>query len=304
MALLCEVGLETKKVRIVTVSGLSGAGKSCVIRCLEDLGFYCVDNLPVPLMPPMVELCNRFRHHFKQTAWGVDIREAEFLDTFFATYDTLRQEGYPIELLFVEARDEVICQRFSETRRPHPIAPLDQGVSLLDGIRRERTQLEAMKQRSDWTIDTSDYTVHQLRDIIAQHYTTSGGTGLLLSVVSFGYKYGIPPHVDMLFDVRFLDNPHADPDLKPCTGQDPRVAAYVLNSPDAAAFLEHLYGLVDFTIPLHEKEGKRYLTVGIGCTGGQHRSVVIAETLASHLKERGWPMRCNHRDIARSLSPP
>ncbi len=287
-----------QNARLVIVTGLSGSGKSHVIRYLEDLGFYCIDNLPVPLLEKFIDLCNQSRSHIAKAVLGIDSREGAFLAPFLTLYDRLKAEGYPVELLFVEARDEVLLRRFSETRRPHPLVPPDKDGSLLDGIQREREALAPLRLRANRIVDTSDIHVHQLKETIGRDYDEIKGQRLDVSIVSFGYKFGIPADLDLLFDVRFLNNPHFDPTLKRLTGEDPRVLEYVLASSASGAFLDRLYSLIDFLIPLYEKEGKSYLTIGIGCTGGRHRSVVITRALADHILNRGLRVRCRHRDMA------
>lgn len=287
-----------KNVQILIVSGLSGAGKSHVIKSLEDFGFYCIDNLPAPLLPKFIALCDQPGGRIKKAALGIDIREQEFLGEFLSFYDALRTEGYPITLLFVEARDEVLLRRFSETRRPHPLAPPDQAGSVLDGIHRERAQMTAVRLRADRILDTSDFHVHQLKEVIGRDYGPTTDGRLNVTLIAFGYKFGLPLEVDLLFDVRFLHNPNFDPALKHLTGEDDRVMESVVSSSSAATFLEKVYALVDFLIPRYEKEGKSYLTIGIGCTGGRHRSVSIARALAAHIQAGGYGARCQYRDIA------
>ena len=290
-----------KNAQLLIVSGLSGAGKSHVIKSLEDFGFYCIDNLPAPLLPKFIALCgDPPGGKIKKAALGIDIREQEFLGEFLSFYDALRTEGYPITLLFVEARNEVLLRRFSETRRPHPLAPPDQAGSVLDGIHRERAQMTALRLRADRILDTSDYHVHQLKEVIGHDYGPAVGGRLNVTLVAFGYKYGLPPALDLLFDVRFLNNPHFDPALKHLTGEDARVMESVLSSSSSGAFLAKVYALIDFLIPHYEKEGKSYLTIGIGCTGGRHRSVAIARVLAEHIQAGGHGAHCQYRDIAQA----
>jgi len=289
-----------KNTPLLIVSGLSGAGKSHVIKALEDSGFYCIDNLPVPLLQKFIELCNQPGGKIEKAVLGIDIREREFLGEFLSFYDALRSEGYPITLLFVEARDEVVLRRFSETRRPHPLVPPDRSGSVLDGIRREREWMAALRQRADRILDTSDFQVHQLKEVIGRDYGVAIDGRLHVTLVAFGYKFGLPLELDLLFDVRFLNNPHFDPTLKHLTGEDSRVMESVLSSSSSGAFLEKVYALIDFLIPRYEKEGKSYLTIGIGCTGGRHRSVTIARVLAEHIQAGGHGARCQYRDIART----
>jgi UPF0042 nucleotide-binding protein len=280
--------------RLVVVSGLSGSGKSSVIKSLEDLGFFCIDNLPPPLLGKFIELCGQSRNNVTKAVLGIDIRERDFLDNFLNLFDQLLEEGYPLELLFVEADNEVLVRRFSETRRPHP---LTREGSLMDGIRMEREKLSELRKRADRVLDTSEYNVHQLRERILQEYSDVGERQLILSLTSFGYKFGIPHDLDLLFDVRFLKNPNFEPKLKGYTGEHPLVQAYILSAPETQLFLDKLYGFMDFLLPLYEKEGKCYLNIGIGCTGGQHRSVAITHLLAEHLKEHGLSIQCRNRDM-------
>lgn len=284
-----------KNVRLVVISGLSGSGKSYVIKYFEDLGFFCIDNLPPPLLPKFVELCNQSRSHITKAALGIDIRERDFLGHFLNIFDQLKEEGYQMELLFLEASDEVLVRRFSETRRPHPLA---RDGSVIDGIRLEREKLSDLRKRADKILDTSNYHVHQLKEVITQYYLERGENNHLnISLISFGYKFGIPYDLDLLFDVRFLSNPNFERELKPLTGEHPRIQSYVTAQPEAKIFLEKLYGFLDFLVPLYEKEGKSYLTIGIGCTGGRHRSVTIVNMLREHLQAKGLQVHWRHRDL-------
>jgi len=285
-----------KEVRLVVISGLSGSGKSCAIKCFEDLGFFCVDNLPPQLLPKFIDLCKQSRNPIARAAIGIDIRERSFLQDFLKVYDHLIEAGDQLELLYLQARDEILHRRFSETRRPHPLSA--EG-SVLEGISREHDILQDLRGRADRVIDTSDFNVHQLKESITHYYfEKKKGRHFNLSLTSFGYKSGIPYDLDLLFDVRFLKNPYFVAALKPLTGQDPSVRDYVLGSQEARQFLEKLFALLDFLLPLYEKEGKSYLTIGIGCTGGRHRSVAIATRLAAHLKAKGFQTHLRHRDLS------
>lgn len=286
-----------KGLRLIVVSGLSGAGKSYTIKCLEDLGFFCVDNLPPPLLPKFMELCQESGTGIRKIALGVDIREREFLSEFLAIFDKMRHENYETELLFLDASEEVLVRRFSESRRPHPLA---KNRPVIDGIRMERDQLRPLRDRSDRIIDTSLLTAQQLKAVLTQHYLEPHEEKKLqLTLISFGYKYGIPFDVDLLFDVRFLHNPQARQELKALSGEDPKVASYVVNDQAYSLFFRHLTDLLRFSIPLYEKEGRSYLTIGIGCTGGRHRSVVIVNELARYLKSQEREITVRHRDIQR-----
>ena len=284
-----------KDLQVVIVSGLSGSGKSHALRCFEDFGFFCVDNLPPPLLPKFAELCIQSIHGIRQVALGVDIRERDFLDEFFATFDRLKAAGYQMEILYLEARDEVLVRRFSETRRPHPLAK-DRAV--IEGIQLERDRLADLKKRADLILDTSDYSVHQLKEVISRHYRREGSIQRLhVTLISFGFKFGIPYELDLLFDVRFLENPNFVEALRPLTGKDARVMEYIIQKPEALEFLKTLFQLLDLTLPLYEREGRSYLTVGIGCTGGMHRSVAIVEKVRDFLKAKGYDPVVRHRDI-------
>lgn len=290
---------ENKGVRLVIISGLSGSGKSCAIKCFEDLGFFCIDNLPPQLLPKFVGLCQQSRNEISRAAIGVDIRERVFLREFLTVFDRLIEEGYQVELLFLEARDEIIQRRFSETRRPHPLAV--EG-SVADGIKREWDTLRELRRRATRIIDTSDFHVHKLKELVNHYYLeTSASRHLNLSISSFGYKHGMPYDLDLLFDVRFLHNPFLIDELRPLSGNDQAVQDYIKSLPETALFLEKLYDFLDFLIPLYEKEGKSYLTIGIGCTGGRHRSVTIVNLLCEHLQAQDLLIHRQHRDLDANL---
>jgi UPF0042 nucleotide-binding protein len=281
--------------RIVVVSGLSGAGKSHTLKCLEDFGYFCVDNLPPSLLPMFVDLCTQSANRLVRLALGIDIREQSFLEDFWAVFERMKGEGFPIELMFLEARDEVLIRRFSESRRPHPLA---QGHPLMEGIRKEREHLSRLREKAELVMDTSALTVHQLREVLERHFTAdTASRRLLLTLVSFGYKNGIPHDADLLFDVRFLPNPNFVQDLRPLDGRNPRVAGYVLGRSEALTFLDKLSDWLRYLLPSYQKEGRAYLTIGIGCTGGQHRSVVIADRIGQILKQEGYEVVIRHRDI-------
>jgi UPF0042 nucleotide-binding protein len=284
-----------KNVKFVIISGLSGSGKSYAIRYFEDLGFFCVDNLPPQLLPKFIELCIQSRDGIDRVVLGMDIRERDFLGTFLSVFDSLKEEGYQMELVFLEARDEVLIRRFSETRRPHPLA---REGSVIDGIKLEREKLHDLRKRADKIMDTSDYNVHQLKEVITRYYLEKEKEKKLnILLVSFGYKYGIPYDSDLLFDVRFMANPNFVRELKPLTGEDPQVSEYVLSQPEAKSFFAKLIDFLDFLVPLYEKEGKSYLTIGVGCTGGRHRSVAVVNRIKDYLLEKGHEVRLHHRDL-------
>jgi len=284
-------------LRLVIISGLSGSGKTHAIKCFEDLGFFCVDNLPPALLPKFAELCLQRGRDVQDVALGIDIRERGFFSDFFRNLETLKASGYAVELLFLEAKDEVLVRRFSESRRPHPLLPQ---ASVLEGVQLERERLMDLRQNADRIIDTSDITVHELKDLLARQYLESvQGHRLTLSLLTFGFKFGVPYDIDLLFDVRFLLNPNFVPDLKELTGEDSRVQSYIRSDPNTKPLLDHLESLFRFLLPLYEQERRSYLTVAIGCTGGRHRSVAIASMLKQTFAALGHDVSIRHRDLHR-----
>ena len=284
--------------RFVVVTGLSGAGKSAAIRALEDLGHLCVDNLPTVLIPTLADLDLGGDARDEAIAVVVDVRDRLFLDRFAGVFAELRARSRrQTWLIFLEASDAVLLRRFNESRRPHPLAPAG---SVIEGILTERARLGPIKEMSDLVLDTSDLTVHELRRAFGELVEGRDGRArLTVTLLSFGYKYGVPPESDLLFDVRFLPNPYFVPKLRALSGKDPGVRDYVCAAEAAAPFLDKTVDLLEFLIPRYRHEGKRYLTIGIGCTGGRHRSVVMAEQLAERLSGvagAGW--RTRHRDVA------
>jgi UPF0042 nucleotide-binding protein len=282
--------------QFIIITGLSGSGKSGTIKCFEDLGFFCVDNLPAKLIPTFVQLCTKKGEEISRVAMIVDIRERDFLSDFPGTYQMLKEQGYNFQILFLEASDEVLLRRFSETRRPHPLA-FDRPV--LQGITEERRRLEPIREIADVIIDTSSINIHELRDHINKLYEppTANAKPLIISIISFGYKHGIPFNSDIIFDVRFLPNPYFNQNLKSFTGSDAQVKEFVFGSEDTKEFLKRLKELLTFLLPRFVREGKTYLTISVGCTGGKHRSVVIADYIENLVKEQGYEVRCKHRDI-------
>jgi RNase adapter protein RapZ len=284
-------------LRLVIVSGLSGSGKTNALKCFEDLGFFCVDNLPPPLLPIFADLCIQSSAGIKKVAVGIDIRERDFLRDFLSVSEKMKREGHQYELIFFEAKDEVLIRRFSETRRPHPLA---KNRPILEGIHQERNQLAELKQRSDRIVDTSDFTIQQLKDVVAQYYLDRGDNRKpVVSIISFGYKYGIPYEIDLLFDVRFLQNPNFISELRHLSGEHPSIREYVFRKPEAEKFIEHVKSFLAFLVPFYEKEGRPYLTIAIGCTGGRHRSVAITHRLFDELKSSGYEVVLRHRDVHR-----
>lgn len=267
-----------------------------MLNTFEDLGYYCVDNLPVALISTFSELYEEGRGEIERAALLVDAREGEQIEKLPGIYKKLRND-LPVELVFMEASDETLARRFSETRRPHPLA---QGASVLQGIREERRRMAPIRRMADVVIDTSKFNVHELRQFIIDRFQKSGRRPLVVSVVSFGFRYGIPPEADLVFDVRFLPNPHFVPRLRPFSGRNPRVARYVRSFPQTGEFIRRIRSLLGYLIPHYIQEGKSYLTVAIGCTGGRHRSVVLAEVIRRDLQRKGYSAKVVHRDLDKS----
>jgi UPF0042 nucleotide-binding protein len=284
--------------KFVVLTGLAGSGKSQAIRALEDLGYFCVDNLPIELLPMLADLTMRAGTEITRAAVVVDIREGKMLEEFPRAYRRLQQKrGLNPVLIFLEAKVPTLVRRFSETRRPHPLAP---DRSALEGIREERMAMQKVRRLADHIVDTSEMTVHELRQAFTGVAAgTVPGQQLVVTILSFGFKHGIPVDSDLLFDVRFLPNPHFVPELRPYTGRDASVLKYINKSKATHEFLTHTLNLLKFLIPQYVHEGKSYLTIGIGCTGGRHRSVAIAEALKKGLAGMpGVRIRVKHRDIA------
>src|SRR4029453_2755583 len=274
-----------------------GSGKSTAIHVLEDLGFYCIDNLPLVLVSRFLELCTSSLERINRVALGIDIRERQFFSAYPRVLDELRGARYRLEVLFFDANDDVLVRRFSETRGRHPLGG-DAGP--LAGIQRERTELSELRARADRIIDTSALTIHQLREELHRLYRApSAADQLTVLLVSFGYKFGVPRDVDMVLDARFLANPFFVDELRPQTGCDAAVAAFVLDRPEAQEFLRLTGALLDYTLPLYRREGRSYLTLAIGCTGGRHRSVALVERLGQDLAQHGCHVQVQHRDMAR-----
>ena len=288
-----ERGERRQGIQMLILTGLSGAGKSTVLRALEDVGYYCVDNLPIIIVEKLLELSGHTAGEVSRIALGVDAREGRFLAEAPRVIKELRDKGAEVEVLFVDCSDEVLIRRYSETRRRHPMA--GEGT-VADGIAAERRALADLKALADEVIDTTTLNVHELKRLVTRR-SAGEETKLGLTVVSFGFRFGVPTHADLVLDVRFLPNPYFIPELKPHPGTDPRVAEFVLAQTDAKAFLERLSELLQFLIPRYRNEGKSYLTIAIGCTGGKHRSVALAASLADRLSSGGQPVRLWHRDV-------
>lgn len=284
--------------RLIIVTGVSGSGRASAMRVLEDLGFYCVDNLPVALANNVAMLAAERDPALKGVALGLDSRERLFFPQWPRIFAELDAAGIHPEVIFLDASDEVLARRYSESRRPHPMAA--SGATVAESIRAERLALAEMRDRADRVIDTTTLTVHELREVVTAAVLGAGaGSRMSVSIVSFGYKYGLPVGMDVVLDVRFIPNPFFVPELRPLTGTDPRVREYVMAQPQAQSFIEEVGRLFDFLIPLYRREGKSYLTVGLGCTGGRHRSPVLARELMKRLESSGLVIAVRDNDIAR-----
>jgi UPF0042 nucleotide-binding protein len=288
---------------IVIITGLSGSGMSSATNAFEDLGYFCVDNLPVTMLPTFARLVTAGSDEkgIERAALVIDIREGTFLGDFGEQLAALREAGLSVFVLFLEASDDVLQHRFSETRRPHPA---DNGQSLLQAIRAERSAMARVRAHADQIIDTSDHTVHTLRSHLLQRFSPDRKGGpMRVQVLSFGHKFGNPGDLELLFDVRHLPNPHFVPELKRLSGHDSRVVKYLRSQPEVKETLERFGDLLDYLLPLYKREGKSYVTVGVGCTGGRHRSVMVANALTRRLKRGGFDAHAVHRDLRKSNRP-
>jgi len=284
--------------RLIIVTGVSGSGRASAMRVLEDLGFYCVDNLPVALAPNVAMLVAGRDPALQGVALGVDARERLFFPQWPRIFAELDANGIHPEVIFLDASDDVLARRYSESRRPHPMA--ESGATVAESIRAERLALAEMRERANRVIDTTTLTIHELREVVtAAVLGASAGSRMSVSIVSFGYKYGLPVGMDVVLDVRFIPNPFFVPELRPLTGNDPRVREYVMDQPESQRFIDEVGRLLDFLIPLYQREGKSYLTVGLGCTGGRHRSPVLARELMKRLETAGVASTLRDNDIAR-----
>ena len=287
-----------KRLPIIIITGLAGSGKSTAMAALEDAGFYCVDNMPVALLPKFLQLPIESNTEIAGFALVMDLREKGFLSKYSKIFEFLKKRGYQFEILFLEAKEDVLVQRYSATRRQHP---LSQGKSVLEGIRAERLQLEDLRAVSDKIIDTSNYNVHELKSKISEVARKSKKIGAMqIQIVSFGFKYGVPLDADLIIDVRFLINPYFVAELKHLDGENAKIKNFILSNEDTRIFLNKYLDLLDYLIPMYEKEGKAYLTVAIGCTGGRHRSVTIAHTIFDHIRKTRNQIEIVHRDINQS----
>jgi UPF0042 nucleotide-binding protein len=286
-----------ERLHIIVVTGLAGSGKSHCIHALEDSGFYCIDNLPVELIPRFVALCRGYGDGIRRIALGIDLREGRFLSSWPSVLAELKAAGHRVDVLFLDASNEVLMRRFNETRRPHPLAA---GGSVEEGIVRERSALADMRALADNVIDTSGLNVHELKAEI-EAYIGAGAAGRKMNLFlnSFGYKFGVPHDADVIFDVRFLPNPYFIDVLSGKSGLDAEVRDFVIGREETRLFLQRFCSLLEFVLPRYEKEGKSHLTLALGCTGGRHRSVVLVEELKKKLTGKGLAIRVKHRDIHR-----
>ena len=279
--------------QLVILTGLSGSGKSTVLRAFEDIGFYCVDNLPIELIPIFAELHAAGEGDFARAALLVDAREGLQLEKLPPLLKHLKKD-HPVTLVFMEANEDALLRRYSETRRPHP---LGKNFSVRESLRHERALMEPIRKLADVVIDSTQFNVHELRHFVTKRFKNPDTRPLLVSLVSFGYRYGIPSDADLVFDVRFLPNPHFVPRLRPYTGKDPKVRQYIRSFLQTGEFLRRIQGLLTYLIPHYIREGKSYLTIAFGCTGGKHRSVMMAESVGKALEKRKYSTKVVHRDL-------
>lgn len=285
-------------MELLVVSGLSGAGKSLAVNALEDIGYFCIDNIPAGLMPRLLDFSLQGENMLEKVAVVLDVRGCRSEGDITAALQSINRREIPFEVLFLDSSDEVLERRYKETRRMHPISLLD-GVSTSEAIARERKLLRPLFERADYVVDTSLLSTAQNKERICNLFLQSAQQSMVLNVISFGFKYGLPKEADLVFDVRCLPNPFYVPELKNKTGLDQEVADYVMQFDQAKQLLEHLQNLLDFSLPLYIKEGKSQLTLAVGCTGGKHRSITFARLLAEHFKAKGYAPVVQHRDAER-----
>jgi len=284
-----------KLVQTVVITGMSGSGKSTVLKAFEDMGYYCVDNLPIALLPEFLSLTENVSTMPTRVALVMDVREESFLDQYQSIFTQIKEEGFHLEILFLDAKDEVLVQRFSQTRRRHPLKPRG---NVLEGIHVEREHLMGLRECADKLFDTSDFNVHQLRQgIVRLYFPRKRLDQLVIHILSFGFKYGVPADANLVLDVRFLQNPYFEPELRPLSGCDHEVRTYVLEKKDTIEFLKHAEGLLKFLVPEYRNEGKSYLVIAVGCTGGRHRSVAIVEHLKELFTGADEEVIVTHRDL-------
>lgn len=287
-----------KNIQVVIITGLSGSGKSTALRALEDIGFFCVDNLPVVLLPKFLSITTDNTPEIKRVAMVMDLRERSFLDKYKRIFQNLKEKGYKIEILFLEANEDSLLRRFSETRRNHP---LSEKGSIMDGIQMEIDKLSTLRHMADIIIDTTTTNVHQLKDLIQRHFMPSSKKNkMIISVMSFGYRYGLPADADMVIDVRFLPNPYYVDELKKFDGHHREIENYVMDNFECKEFMSKAVDMLNFVVPLYEKEGKARLNIAFGCTGGKHRSVVMANQFSLLFQAKKYIVNTSHRDINKS----
>lgn len=280
---------------IVIITGYSGSGKSSALAALEDAGFYCVDNMPVALLPKFLALVPESDPEIAGLGFVMDLREKGFIDKYPGIFNSLRKKGYQLNIIFLESDEQTLIQRYSQTRRQHPLA---QGRSVSEGIRSESAQLMELRKAACQVINTSRFNVHELKSVIFDiAQKTRKMPTIAINIMSFGFKYGIPSEADLVVDVRFLTNPYFVPELKSLTGESEKIKEFIMRDPNTSVFFEKYLTLLDWLIPLYKKEGKSYLTIAIGCTGGQHRSVAVAEAIFEHVSGLEKQVRLTHRDI-------
>lgn len=288
--------MKRQTLRLLIISGISGSGKTTATQHFEDMGFFCVDNLPIELIPKFLELCQQSENEIDKVALVLDIREKKFLKRYNDALAYLKKEAFQYQVLFLDASDEALLRRYKETRRRHPLSE----TSVSEGLTLEREMLADVKESADIVLDTSDYSIHDLKEILRKHSAFEvQSSRMSISLVAFGFKYGIATDSDMVLDVRFLPNPYFIESLKNLTGKDPEVVRYLTDRKETKQYLKRLYDFIDYLLPLYVLEGKSYMTLGIGCTGGRHRSVVIAEAVKKHLDEKEYHVSIRYRDMER-----
>lgn len=284
----------TGLLNAVVVSGLSGAGKSQALKVLEDLGYFCIDNLPLPMLRSCLDFCRSSEQEISRVAIGMDVRAGRQLEAISQALSDLRSEGQPLEVLFLEADDKTLFTRFRESRRPHP---LEAHGSIPEKIGIERQALRPLREVADWILDTSGLSIHELRRRLIQHFEPAASGSMQVTLLSFGYRYGVPFEADLVFDVRFLPNPHFVPDLREHDGRNPDVSGYVFQQTISQEFMGRLEPFLEFLLPQYQREGKTYLTIAVGCTGGKHRSVAVVEALRGLIERSGLTAAVRHRDL-------
>ncbi|MBW1708726.1 MAG: RNase adapter RapZ [Deltaproteobacteria bacterium] len=289
--------MDQRRGNIIIITGLSGSGKTTALAALEDQGFFCIDNLPVLLLPKFLSLYNQTSTDFLKLAVVMDMREKNFVPNFQEIFIQIQSDNYDLKMIFLEASSDILLRNFSYTRRPHPLA---QEGKLLEAIERERRVMVPVKEAANQVVDTSDFNVHQLRDFVSQKFAKTNG-GMSIELLSFGYRYGLPQEADIVMDVRFLSNPYYHDELRELDGRDLKVVNYVMASNESRRFVSMFYDLLKQLIPLYETEGKSYLTIAIGCSGGRHRSVTISNELARRFEGKPYRISVRHRDLNQGI---